>query len=173
LRVTANRLWHSALRIPAGGSLYYTNDLEQVAGRTGIPLSDDRFCVRPDAKLHIWYGRRSQLKGKRGPCTPRYAFSFMGLIETIDENAEAGLVAAARKELAYLEQFGRPLLPFQREEGRLTSTRSSHRRTTSRISNVTFSSYLARLQKLSSPSFPYPPSRSPAEQRYCVEVARL
>jgi len=37
------------------------------------------------------------------------------LVDTIDENAEAVLVAAARKELAYLEQFGRPLLPFQRE----------------------------------------------------------
>lgn len=36
-------------------------------------------------------------------------------MDTIDENAEAALVAAARKELAYLEKFGRPLLPFQRE----------------------------------------------------------
>lgn len=34
---------------------------------------------------------------------------------TIDESAEATLVAAARKELAYLEQFGQPLLPFRRE----------------------------------------------------------
>ena len=41
--------------------------------------------------------------------------NFLGLIETTDENAEAALVAAARKELAYLKQFGRPLLPFQRE----------------------------------------------------------
>ena len=35
--------------------------------------------------------------------------------ETVDENAEAALVAAARKELTYLKRFGRPLLPFQRE----------------------------------------------------------
>ncbi len=41
--------------------------------------------------------------------------NFPELIETIDENAKAALVAAARKELAYLEKFGRPLLPFQRE----------------------------------------------------------
>ncbi|KAJ7771107.1 hypothetical protein DFH07DRAFT_937962 [Mycena maculata] len=34
--------------------------------------------------------------------------------------AEAELVRAAHKELAYLEQFGQPLLPFQREEGRLS-----------------------------------------------------
>ena len=41
--------------------------------------------------------------------------NFLELTATIDENAKAALVAAARKELAYLEQFGRPLLPFQRE----------------------------------------------------------
>ena len=41
--------------------------------------------------------------------------NFLELIEIIDENAEAALVTAARKELAYLEQFGRPLQPFQRE----------------------------------------------------------
>ena len=34
---------------------------------------------------------------------------------TIDKNTEKVLVSAARKELAYLEQFGRPLLPFRRE----------------------------------------------------------
>lgn len=36
-------------------------------------------------------------------------------MDPIDENAETALVAAARKELAYLARFGRPLLPFQRE----------------------------------------------------------
>ena len=41
--------------------------------------------------------------------------NFMGLIEIIDKNFEATLVAAAHKELAYLKKFGRPLLPFQRE----------------------------------------------------------
>ena len=45
-------------------------------------------------------------------------FSFVELSGTnreIDKSPEAVLLAAARKELAYLEQFGRPLLPFQRE----------------------------------------------------------
>lgn len=89
-----------SIPFPAGGSLYYTNDLEKkVAGSTGIPLNDERFCVGPDARLRMWYGRRSQLDVDRGPY----------------KNAEAALVAPARKELAYLEQFGRPLLPFQRE----------------------------------------------------------
>ncbi|KAJ7768380.1 protein kinase subdomain-containing protein PKL/CAK/Fmp29 [Mycena metata] len=88
-----------SIPFPAGGSLYYTKDLEKVAGRTGIPLDDERFCVGPDARVRMWYGRRSQLDVNRGPY----------------ENAEAALVAAARKELAYLEQFGRPLQPFHRE----------------------------------------------------------
>lgn len=41
--------------------------------------------------------------------------NFPLLIDTEDENIEAALLAAARKEIAYLEKFGRPLLPFRRE----------------------------------------------------------
>lgn len=46
---------------------------------------------------------------------PLLLLIVLELIKTVDKNAEAALVAVARKELAYLEQFGRPLLPFQRE----------------------------------------------------------
>ncbi|KAI0789921.1 kinase-like domain-containing protein [Abortiporus biennis] len=88
-----------SIPFPAGGSLYHPNDLEKVGGKMGIPLSDKQFCVGPDVRLHMWYGRRSQLDVDRGPY----------------KNAEAVLEAAARKELAYLEKFGRPLQPFQRE----------------------------------------------------------
>ncbi|KAJ7775916.1 protein kinase subdomain-containing protein PKL/CAK/Fmp29, partial [Mycena maculata] len=87
-----------SISFPAGGSLYYAQDLEKVAGGPGIPLEDERFRVGPDARLSLWYGRRSQLDVNRGPY----------------ESAEAALVRAAHKELAYLEQFGQPLLPFQR-----------------------------------------------------------
>ena len=66
-----------SIPFPVGGSLYYTNDLEKVTGKTGIPLNDERFCVGPDARLHMWYGRRSQLDVDRGPCTPLSAFSFV------------------------------------------------------------------------------------------------
>lgn len=59
-----------SIPFPAGGSLYYTNDLEKVPGKTSIPLSNERFCVGPDARLHMWYGRRSQLDVDRGPCMP-------------------------------------------------------------------------------------------------------
>ncbi|KAJ3781612.1 kinase-like domain-containing protein [Lentinula aff. detonsa] len=87
---------------PAGGSLYYAEDLEKVAGRAtmGIPmpLDGERFCVGPDVRFHMWYGRRSQLDVDRGPY----------------EDAAAVLAAAARKEIAYLKRFGQALLPFQR-----------------------------------------------------------
>lgn len=62
-----------SIPFPAGGSLYYAHDLEKVAGRkTGIPmpLNDEPFCVGPDVRFHMWYGRRSQLDVDRGPCTP-------------------------------------------------------------------------------------------------------
>jgi len=40
-----------SIAFPAGGSLYFTKDLEKVAGRPGIPLEDKRFCVGPDTRL--------------------------------------------------------------------------------------------------------------------------
>jgi aminoglycoside phosphotransferase (APT) family kinase protein len=66
-----------SIPFPAGGSLYYTDDLEKVAGRTAIPLKDERFCVGPDTRLHMWYGRRSQLDVNRGPCAPLFVFTFV------------------------------------------------------------------------------------------------
>lgn len=90
-----------SIAFPAGGSLYYTADLEKVAGEKTcipMPLNSEHFCIGPDVRLNMWYGRRSQLEVGRGPY----------------ETAEAALAAAARKEIAYLERFGRPLLPFQR-----------------------------------------------------------
>lgn len=61
---------------PAAGSLYYVQDLERVAGKPGIPLKDERFCIGPDVRLPLWYGRRSLLDVDRGPCTSLFAFSF-------------------------------------------------------------------------------------------------
>ncbi|KIL65763.1 hypothetical protein M378DRAFT_76367 [Amanita muscaria Koide BX008] len=93
-----------SIAFPAGGSLYYTEDLENAAGsaswptRPGITLEDKRFCIGPDTSLRLWFGRRSQLDLERGPY----------------KSAEAALVRGAEKELAYLRRFDRPLLPFQR-----------------------------------------------------------
>lgn len=57
-----------SIAFPAGGSLYYAKDLEKVAGGPGLPLEDKRFCIGPDTRLRLWYGRRSQLDVDRGPC---------------------------------------------------------------------------------------------------------
>ncbi len=63
-----------SISFPAGGSLYYAKDLEKLDGTPGIPLADERFCVGPDVRLRLWFGRRSQLNLERGPCTPLSPF---------------------------------------------------------------------------------------------------
>ena len=66
-----------SIPFPAGGSLYYSKDLETVVrnpGTPGIPLEDKRFCVGPDTKLSLWYGRRAKLDVDRGPCRSFSAF---------------------------------------------------------------------------------------------------
>jgi len=65
-----------AQSFPAGGSLYFTKDLEKVATGLGVPLEDKRFCVGPDTKLALWHGRRAELDVNRGPCTPVSASSL-------------------------------------------------------------------------------------------------
>lgn len=62
---------------PAGGSLYFTKDLEKVAPGLGVPLEDKRFCVGPDTKLALWYGRRAGLDVNRGPCMPLSAYLLL------------------------------------------------------------------------------------------------
>ncbi|KAJ7632968.1 kinase-like domain-containing protein [Roridomyces roridus] len=94
-QLEAKMMSHS---FPAGGSLYLASDLEKVA-TVGVPLEDKRFCVGPDTKLSLWHGRRAGLNVGRGPY----------------HSAEAALMGAAQKELAYLKQFGQPLLPLRRE----------------------------------------------------------
>ena len=66
-----------SIPFPAGGSLYYAEDLEKAAGGPGIPLEDKCFCIGPDTRLPLWYGRRSQLDVDRGPCRQLSAFSFI------------------------------------------------------------------------------------------------
>ncbi|KAI0339794.1 hypothetical protein BDW22DRAFT_1486502 [Trametopsis cervina] len=88
-----------ALSFPAGGSIYFAKDLDYVAAGPGIPLEDDRFCIGPDTRLAMWYGRRAQLDVYRGPY----------------KSTEAALIAPAHKEMTYLKWFGQPLLPLRRE----------------------------------------------------------
>lgn len=90
-----------SIPFPARPSLYYSHDVEEVTGgKSGILLGgDERFCIGPDARVHMWYRRRSQLEVDKGPYT----------------TVEQALAAPARKEFAYLAHFGRPLPPFQHE----------------------------------------------------------
>ncbi|KIY65649.1 kinase-like protein [Cylindrobasidium torrendii FP15055 ss-10] len=85
-----------ALSFPAGGSLYFTQD---VKNGSGIPLDDARFCVGPESRMSLWYGRRGHLDAYRGPY----------------HSVETALAAGAHKELAYLSRFAEPVMPIRRE----------------------------------------------------------
>lgn len=66
-----------SIAFPAGGSLYYTKDIEKMTVRPGVTLEDAQFCVGPDTRLSLWYGQRSQLDVDRGPCKPLSAFLLL------------------------------------------------------------------------------------------------
>ena len=70
-----------SITFPAGGSLYYTKDLAKVAGGIGTPL-DERFCIGPDVRSHMWYGKRLQLDVDKGPCTSLSAYSSVAHLGT-------------------------------------------------------------------------------------------
>ncbi|OAL43944.1 hypothetical protein IQ07DRAFT_616089 [Pyrenochaeta sp. DS3sAY3a] len=91
-----------ALLFPASGSLYYIKDLDVGTRKVEIPTintsHESRFCIGPDTRLSLWYGKRSQLDVDRGPFT----------------DSAAVLAAGAKKEMTYLTKYGRPIYPFQR-----------------------------------------------------------
>jgi len=64
-----------SLSFPAGGSLYFSKDLDKAATGLGMPLDDKQFCIGPDTRLPLWYGRRAVLEVNRGPCRPFSAFA--------------------------------------------------------------------------------------------------
>jgi len=65
-----------ALKFPAGGSLYYSDDLPDKYPR--IPLENEttstvedskrQFCIGPDTSFRLWFGKRLTLDVERGPC---------------------------------------------------------------------------------------------------------
>ncbi|UPX15252.1 uncharacterized protein EKO05_0005707 [Ascochyta rabiei] len=91
-----------ALPFSASGSLYYTKDLDDETRKAEVFTTstscNGSFCVGPDTRLSLWYGKRSKLNLDRGPFT----------------NPAAVLAAGAKKEIAYLTKYGQPLHPFQR-----------------------------------------------------------
>lgn len=58
-----------SIYFPAGGSIYYAEDLKTLSGNSGIPL-EGPYCIGPDVSMPLWYGRREQLDIFRGPCMP-------------------------------------------------------------------------------------------------------
>jgi hypothetical protein len=62
-----------SLQLPASGSLYYTKDLDLKTRKVEVPTANishkSSFCVGPDTRLGLWYGKRSNLDVDRGPCT--------------------------------------------------------------------------------------------------------
>jgi serine/threonine protein kinase len=113
-----------SLSFPASGSLFYTKDLPAGLNRIDVPIADyardARFCVGPDTRLGLWYGRRLDLQIDRGPRTYQPTYSqLLHLFTTLtvhptDTDPVAALQAGAKKEIAYLTRFGQPLHPFRR-----------------------------------------------------------
>ena len=59
-----------SIAFPAGGSLYFAEDLANTPGSAfgpGVALKDTHFCVGPETTLSLWYERRSQLDVDRRP----------------------------------------------------------------------------------------------------------
>ncbi|KAL2859469.1 kinase-like domain-containing protein [Aspergillus pseudodeflectus] len=91
-----------ALQFPASGSLFYSRDLADDIPRVPLQQQDPDtgkdFCIGPDMSLGMWYGRRLGLSVDRGPYN----------------DSLSALTAGAKKEIAYLTKYGRPIQPLQR-----------------------------------------------------------
>lgn len=61
-----------ALPFLASGSLYYTRDLDVETRKAEVLTTNTSckgsFCIGPDTRLSLWYGKRSKLNLDRGPC---------------------------------------------------------------------------------------------------------
>ena len=67
---------HSTRVTPAGGSLYLSKDLDKIVTGLGVPLDDKHFCIGPDTRLPLRYGRRAKLEVDQGPCRSFSVFSW-------------------------------------------------------------------------------------------------
>jgi hypothetical protein len=84
-----------SVSFPASGSLHYAQDLEKVAGKPGIPLKDERFCIGPGVRLPLWYGRMSLFDVDRGPRMSLSAFLSL-LLDLTDNSGQERRVRASR-----------------------------------------------------------------------------
>lgn len=83
-----------SIPFPAGGSIYYARDLQNLCGNEGIPLEEnektllgkEQFCIGPDISVPLWYGRREQLDVFRGPCSSHFYLFCLFLTNQIDDH---------------------------------------------------------------------------------------
>ncbi|RMZ77268.1 hypothetical protein DV738_g4502, partial [Chaetothyriales sp. CBS 135597] len=86
-----------SIPLPGFGSIYHKRDLAATDKSIDIPAHQG-LCIGPDAALEWWCDGRDSLAIDRGP--------FADPCQLME--------AVARKELAWLRQFGRPRFPFHR-----------------------------------------------------------
>ena len=140
---------------PAGGSLYYAQDLERVAGKPGI-FQDERFCIGPDVRLPLWYGRRSLLDVDQGPCTSLSTSFFRCSSELTDVSRQKRRIRACRNS----------------QEG--TGVSAAVRSTAVAIpADQEGKLPVPLVPQDPSLSFPYPSPRPPGDQYRRFEVVRL
>ncbi|PYH41312.1 phosphotransferase family protein [Aspergillus saccharolyticus JOP 1030-1] len=86
-----------ALEFPASGSIFMERDLRcmetvPIPGEEGF-VPEGQFCIGPEVTRGLWLGQRRILPVHRGPYT----------------SPVEALTAGARKEIAYLEEYGQPV----------------------------------------------------------------
>ena len=147
-----------------------------MAGGPGIPLEDERFCVGPDTRLPLWYGRRSQLDVDRGPCMALSGLFYCS-IEPTDNYRRKGRSSAHKSSpqgtgLSRAVRSAAVTVPAH-EEGRLPVPGAVAVGPHREPAPVSPHRVVTRPQRPSPQSIPHPPSRPPAEQYRRFEVARL
>ena len=164
------------IAFPAGGSLYYAKDLEKVAGRPVTPLEDERFCVGPDTRLLLWFGRRSHVTARRRSRTTSATLCLFYYSLKRTNNYRRKCRGCAHKRGRQETSLSRAVQStavavLAHEEGRLPAPGAaavgSYRKP------GTLSPHHVVTHPQEPRSFPHPPSRPPAEQYNRSQVARL
>lgn len=105
------------IQLPAYGSVFYPEDLPCHTDQARVNATNRRHCVGPDVSLKHWFGTRSRLDVPRVPSklSCRFYVSSGTLTGHLDFTAQQVLESAARKEMAWLQEYGKHCLPFDRE----------------------------------------------------------
>ncbi|KAI1988476.1 hypothetical protein LOZ53_003929 [Ophidiomyces ophidiicola] len=87
-----------SIKLPASGSIYYSKDLDDGMEWTAIEGDKmDGLCIGPDVHYKWWYNERSKLQIDRCPY----------------RTSEEVLLAGAKRELSWAEQYAHPRFPYE------------------------------------------------------------